>query len=300
MTSVNTYENTGSNSPIVSKKPYKATIVRDVTLGQNPSATTRCIGAYGKSASAADSCTSSISASFGSANTANVSCATGAAVAIAGNNSAAPCATGATASNNSAAPCTTGANASNNSAAPCATGTNASNNSTAPCATATFSSNLGFAAEHCGQDGAYSPSLGAVTRAIPNLVAAETYTNIIVRSLKESSLFYTSVFGWTLEKISSNSAILKAGSQCFCLIAEGSSSDLCGYSAVSPQSNGHSPAMTTTVTSADVIKVWNSAINMGATPVKSPCTKRNGCTFATFLDKENYVWIITDSQYFLS
>ena len=123
-----------------------------------------------------------------------------------------------------------------------------------------------------------------------------THTNLVVKSLSQAVSFYISAFGFTLISQDEHSATLTFCGQTYCLISESNIAEMLGYSALSPQTTGHSPAMTTTLICEDVHATWEQAINAGATPVKSPFTKSNGVVCATLIGPENYIWIITDSS----
>ncbi|MEE3003070.1 MAG: VOC family protein [Pseudomonadota bacterium] len=125
-----------------------------------------------------------------------------------------------------------------------------------------------------------------------------SHTNLIVKSVAAAVEFYVNAFNWSVVKVSEKAAVMQYNNYTFYLVAEQNVIDYFGYTAVSPQTSGHSPAMTTTLLCDDVISVWNNALAAGAIPVKSPYKKANGSTCATLVGTENYVWFITDSNNF--
>ncbi len=125
-----------------------------------------------------------------------------------------------------------------------------------------------------------------------------SHTNIVVKSIDSAVTFYERAFNWEIIKKSDSAAVMQYKNYTFYIVAEDSVSDYFGYTAVSPQTSGHSPSMTTTLLCNDVSTVWNQALIAGAIPVKSPYTKSNGSTCATLVGPENYIWFITDSNNF--
>ena len=125
-------------------------------------------------------------------------------------------------------------------------------------------------------------------------------TNIVVRSIEEACVFYTQAFGWTIISQSSTTAILQFNDNYFYLVAEQYVCEYFGYTAVSPQTSGHSSAMTTTLVCEDVESTWNNALQAGAIPVKSPFKKSNGCLCATLVGPDNYIWFITNNSNFFT
>lgn len=131
-------------------------------------------------------------------------------------------------------------------------------------------------------------------------VVPSSSTNIIVRSVEEACAFYTQAFGWTIVSQDSTTAILQYNDNYFYLVAEQYVSEYFGYTAVSPQTSGHSSAMTTTLICEDVESTWNNALQAGAIPVKSPFKKSNGCLCATLVGPDNYIWFITNNSNFFT
>jgi predicted enzyme related to lactoylglutathione lyase len=125
-------------------------------------------------------------------------------------------------------------------------------------------------------------------------------TNMVVRSVEAACAFYTQAFGWTIVTQDSTSAILQYNNDHFYLVAEQAVSEYFGYTAVSPQTSGHSSAMTTTLICDDVENTWNNALQAGAIPVKSPFKKSNGCYCATLVGPDNYIWFITNNSNFFT
>jgi len=125
-------------------------------------------------------------------------------------------------------------------------------------------------------------------------------TNMVVRSIEEACAFYTQAFGWTIVTQDPTSAILQYNNNSFYLVAEQYVSEYFGYTAVSPQTSGHSSAMTTTLICEDVETTWNNALQAGAIPVKSPFKKTNGCCCATLVGPDNYIWFITNNSNFFT
>lgn len=125
-----------------------------------------------------------------------------------------------------------------------------------------------------------------------------SHTNIIVKYVSSAVNFYQNAFGWEVIKQSDTAAVMQYKNYTFYIVSENCVNDCFGYSAVSPQTSGHSPSMTTTLLCDDVADVWNQALIAGAIPVKSPYTKSNGSTCATLVGPENYIWFITDSNNF--
>ena len=125
-----------------------------------------------------------------------------------------------------------------------------------------------------------------------------SHTNMIVKSVTNAVSFYQNAFGWEIIKSSENAAVMQYKNYTFYIVSENSVTDFFGYTAVSPQTSGHSPSMTTTLLCDDVAELWNKALIAGAIPVKSPYTKSNGSTCATLVGPENYIWFITDSNNF--
>ena len=125
-----------------------------------------------------------------------------------------------------------------------------------------------------------------------------SHTNIIVKYVSTAVNFYQNAFGWEVIKQSETAAVMQYKNYTFYIVSENCVNDYFGYSAVSPQTSGHSPSMTTTLLCDDVANIWNKALIAGAIPVKSPYTKSNGSTCATLVGPENYIWFITDTNNF--
>ena len=96
--------------------------------------------------------------------------------------------------------------------------------------------------------------------------------------------------------ISDNQATLTHHGHTFHLIGETKVNEIFGFSALSPQTSGRSPAMLTTLLCEDVDATWTAAISAGAIPVKSPYTNSNGVRCATLVGPENYIWCISSSS----
>jgi len=150
-----------------------------------------------------------------------------------------------------------------------------------------------------------SPNFSEAANASPKSLdinrATELYnshTNLVVKSVEDSCAFYAKAFGWETIKKTSSAAVMQYKNFTFYLVAETSVSEYFGYAAVSPQTSGHSPSMTTTLLCDDVSATWDMAIQLGAIPVKSPFRKDNGSCCATLVGPDNYIWFITDSNNF--
>ena len=149
--------------------------------------------------------------------------------------------------------------------------------------------------------GVTGPCVSESSTAINNPISpseptsSNCFTNLVVKSVQSACAFYTKVFGWSLVRICDSQATLTYNGHTFHLIAEGQVSEVFGFSALSPQTSGRTPAMLTTLLSEDVDATWTAAISAGAIPVKSPYTKSNGVRCATLVGPENYIWCISSS-----
>ena len=95
--------------------------------------------------------------------------------------------------------------------------------------------------------------------------------------MQTATAFYTKVFGWSIVSICDTQATLTHNGHTFHLISETKVNDIFGFSALSPQTSGRSPAMLTTLLCEDVDATWTVAISAGAVPVKSPYTRNQWC-----------------------
>ena len=141
-------------------------------------------------------------------------------------------------------------------------------------------------------------SATASTTASTTAQLYNSHTNLVVRSVQDACAFYTKAFGWTTIKQTTSAAVMQYKNYTFYLVAETHVAEYFGYTAVSPQTSGHCPSMTTTLLCDDVTTAWDAAIQSGAIPVKSPFRKGNGSCCATLVGPDNYVWFITDSNNF--
>jgi predicted enzyme related to lactoylglutathione lyase len=129
-----------------------------------------------------------------------------------------------------------------------------------------------------------------------SLSCSTSITNLTVSSLEETVTFYTNVFGWEVEQMTENYALLTNGTSSLCAITEDYANEVYGFTTSSPFSSGNFPTVTTTLVCKDVAAIWDAAIASGATPVQSPATNVNNITSATLIGPDNYVWVITNNS----
>lgn len=139
-------------------------------------------------------------------------------------------------------------------------------------------------------------SLGLATAPRSLASCTTSITNLTVSSLEETVTFYTNVFGWEVEKMTEDHALLTNGASYVCAMTESYANKTYGFTVSSPFSTGNFPTVTTTLLCKDVTSVWDAAIASGATPVQSPATNPNKTTSATLIGPDNYVWVITNNS----